>query len=233
MPNLLLLDASSSLCSVALLTDQGDFWKSEEQPRRHAQRLLPMVDELLQDADVARGDLDGIAFGRGPGSFTGIRIAVSVAQGISLGLNIPVCGISSLQLIAQAVSEQNPDSDQVMAIMDAHMGEVFWGQYAFSEGSVSSVSTEQVGAPAECLKDVAQWQGSLAGGGLLLKEFADCPQTFAAIQPDARFMAKAARQAWDNADFSDPENHPPVYLRNSVAWKKLDEQPSLLKSTKD
>ena len=103
MPNLLLLDASSSLCSVALLTDQGDFWKTEDQPRRHAQRLLAMVDEILEEAGVSPQALNGVAFGRGPGSFTGIRIAVSVAQGISLGLGIPVCGLSSLQLIARAV----------------------------------------------------------------------------------------------------------------------------------
>ncbi len=233
MPNLLLLDASSSLCSVALLSEQGDYWKSEDQPRRHAQRLLPMVDELLHEAGLSRTQIDGIAFGRGPGSFTGIRIAVSVAQGISLGLDIPVCGVSSLQLIAQAVFEQNPATEKVLVIMDAHMGEVFWGQFSVSGGSVSSLSDERVGAPAECLKYVAQWQGVIAGGGLLLKEFADCPKEFATVQPEARYMTQAARQAWENGEFSDPANHSPVYLRNSVAWKKLDEQPSLLKSTKD
>ena len=229
MPNLLLLDASSSLCSVALLTDQGDFWKTEDQPRRHAQRLLAMVDEILEEAGVSPQALNGVAFGRGPGSFTGIRIAVSVAQGISLGLGIPVCGLSSLQLIARAVCEQDDSVNDVMVIMDAHMGEVFWGQFRRSGDDLMPLSEEQVGTPEVCQQQLSQWQGSIAGGGLQLADFSAYPQALNGIQPEARFMTTAASQAWDRGDFSDPENHPPVYLRNSVAWKKLDEQPSLLK----
>ena len=101
MANLLILDASSSLCSVTLLNGEQRYDLSETQPRRHAQRLLPMVDEVLQLAGLPKAELDGIAYARGPGSFTGIRIAVSVVQGIAMGLDIPVYGFSTLQMLAQ------------------------------------------------------------------------------------------------------------------------------------
>ena len=233
MPNLLVLDASSSLCSVALLTENGDFWKTENQPRRHAQRLLMMVDEIMTESGLNRGDLDGVAFGRGPGSFTGIRIAVSVSQGLSLGLDIPVCGLSALQTMAQSVLVEGAAGDRVMTLMDAHMGEVFWGQYELDAGIAVAVSDERVGTPEVCLQVMSDWQGSVAGAGLELAAFADCPQALNHIQPEARFMSRLARQAWDDGLFGDSSQHPPVYLRNSVVWKKLDEQPSLLNPKKD
>lgn len=236
MPNLLILDASSSLCSVALLTDQGDYWKTETQPRRHAQRLLEMVDELISESVIQRQDLDGVAFGRGPGSFTGIRIAVSVAQGLSLGLDIPVCGISSLQAMAQAAAEESAGSNSgqvnCMTLMDAHMGEVFWGQFCVEEGLSVALSDERVGSPEECLSVIREWSGQLAGTGLGLPAFDGCLQTLNHIQPEARYMASLARKAWAQGSFADPGEHPPVYLRNSVAWKKLNEQPSLLNPNK-
>src|SRR5690554_8240057 len=103
MTCLLVVDASSTLCSVAL-SNQGQQWHiSEEQPRRQAQRLLPMVDELLKKSQVSKQALQGIAYGCGPGSFTGIRIAASVTQGIALALDLPALGLSSLQAVAQEV----------------------------------------------------------------------------------------------------------------------------------
>ncbi len=236
MPNLLVLDASSSLCSVALLTDNGDYWKTEAQPRRHAQRLLEMVDEIVSESGIQRQDLNGVAFGRGPGSFTGIRIAVSVAQGLSLGLGIPVCGISALQAMAQAVAAECPDetAEQIncMTLMDAHMGEVFWGQFSVDKDRSVSLADERVGSPEECLQIIGEWSGLLAGTGLQLPAFSGCEQTLNHIQPEARFMINLVRQAWEDGLFDDPSQHPPVYLRNSVAWKKLSEQPSLLNPNK-
>ena len=106
MANLLIVDASSSLCSVSLIADDRIISLEERQPRRHAQRLLPLVDDVLAQAGVARQALDGLAFGRGPGSFTGIRIALSMVQGIALGLDIPVLGVSSLEMLASARADQ-------------------------------------------------------------------------------------------------------------------------------
>ena len=228
MTCLLVLDASSSLCSVALQADGRHWHITEEQPRRHAQRLLPMVDDILRQADISKSAIHGIAYGRGPGSFTGIRIAASVMQGIALALNIPVAGISSLQAVAHTVFLQT-DTRQVMAIMDAHMGEVFWGCYERTGDSCRLIGAEQVGAPAQCLQAIHSFTGTLAGDGLQLPALAHLNQLWANVQPQADIMLPLALLAWQRGEFSDPQEHQPVYLRESVAWKKLDEQPSLLK----
>lgn len=242
MANLLILDASSSLCSVSLITDKQQFHLCEDQPRRHAQRLLPMVDELLKSAGVNRQSLDGIAYGRGPGSFTGIRIAASVMQGISLALDLPVYGVSSLQALAEEVAfpgdKETPElavGHKIAAIMDAHMGEVFWGFYEVGTGGTIACTKEQVGAPAVCLQELQSFDGLLVGDGLQLPAMQETllasgyDLSFSAVQPKSEFMSALVTKAWADQQFGNEEQHAPVYLRDSVAWKKLDEQPSLLK----
>lgn len=228
MSCLLIIDASSSLCSVAINQDGETVWLTEDQPRRHAQRLLPMVDELLVDAGISRGQIDGIAFGRGPGSFTGIRIATAVAQGLSLGLDRPVAGISSLEAVALAVMKET-GCERVLSVMDAHMGEVFWGRFSRDGEICRAVDRERVGSPEECLADIATFKGLLAGDGLQLMPFIECSQDFAMVRPEAKAMSAIALEYWNQGCFGDPIDHSPVYLRQSVAWKKLSEQPSLLK----
>lgn len=228
MTCLLVVDASSTLCSVAL-SYQGQQWHlSEEQPRRQAQRLLPMVDELLKKAQVSKQDLQGIAYGCGPGSFTGIRIAASVTQGIALALDLPVLGVSSLQAVAQEVFAQS-DAQQVMTIMNAHMGEVFWGAFAREGELCKAISPEQVGSPERCLADVTAFNGEVAGDGLTLPGFTHLPQQWALVQPQAQYVLALAKDAWTKQLFTTAEQQQPVYLRESVAWKKLSEQPSLLR----
>ena len=208
MTCLLVLDASSTLCSVALLANNQNWHLTEEQPRRHAQRLLPMVDDIVRQA--------------------GIRIAASVMQGIALALDISVAGISSLQAVAQAVFN-NSDAQQVMAIMDAHMGEVFWGCYERNGATCRLVGSEKVGAPEQCLQELSTFNGVLAGDGLALPALAHLDQHWAGVKPQADVMLPLAQQAWQQQQFAAPHDHQPVYLRESVAWKKLAEQPSLLR----
>ncbi|WP_419813360.1 tRNA (adenosine(37)-N6)-threonylcarbamoyltransferase complex dimerization subunit type 1 TsaB [Bacterioplanoides sp.] len=232
MANLLILDASSALCSVSLLTDQGNFHVCEDQPRRHAQRLLPMVDEILQQSGLQKHQLNGIAYGRGPGSFTGIRIAASVMQGIALALNIPVYGCSSLQAVAQEVAETEPlpASQKIAVIMDAHMGEVFWGIFQCDEnGMMQPQGHEQVSTPEVCIEALTDFDGLLVGDGLALTSMSALTADNSCVQPKTEYMARLVQVAWENNEFGSEEQHQPVYLRDSVAWKKLDEQPSLLK----
>lgn len=228
MPCLLIIDASSSLCSVAINQAGETVWVTEDQPRRHAQRLLPMIDELLSDASVDRSQIDGIAFGRGPGSFTGIRIATAVAQGLSLGLDRPVVGISSLEAVALAAMHES-GAESVLSVMDAHMGEVFWGRYTRDGNLCRALVDERVGKPEDCLEDIKAFDDVLAGDGLQLMPFVECSQDFSMVRPEARAMSAIAQHYWSQGLFGDPLEHSPVYLRQSVAWKKLAEQPSLLK----
>ena len=232
MANLLIVDASSSLCSVALVVGSEILSHEERQPRRHAQRLLPLVDEILLQAGVSKHQLDGVAFGRGPGSFTGIRIATSVVQGMALGLDVPVFGVSSLEMLASTVlswqSRQQP-CQSVMAIMNAHMGEVFWGQYQVEEGLATLIGNEQVGTPERCHDALTDFEGCVLGNGIALLPALGGLEHDDTAEPLACFVVPRIRLAWEAGEFSGIENHPPVYLRDSVAWKKLDEQPSLLK----
>jgi len=242
MANLLILDASSSLCSVTLLKGDERFELTEQQPRRHAQRLLPMVDEVLRLGHIAKSELDGIAYARGPGSFTGIRIAVSVVQGIAMGLELPVYGFSTLQLLASQAGAADPRADRVISVMDAHMGELFWGAYQRSDNQPElwqPLGDERVGSPESCSTALLEQFGShpdcqwlVAGNGLKLLDGIEAlagrsqlPQ----LEPLSHFAEALVKQAWQDELFADLEAYPPVYLRDSVAWKKLDEQPSLLK----
>lgn len=234
MATLLVLDASCGYCSVSLIRDEQAFHLTELQPRRHAQRLLPMVDEILSANAVPRSQLDGIAFGCGPGSFTGIRIAISVAQGIALGLDLPVYGFSSLQIVAQQALGRTR-ADRVMAIMDAHMGEVFWGEFLRSGDLALPCGIERVGSPVICHEILTLFSGAIVGNGIAVAGvLATVPESgkqdiVGDCEPLAEFAVPVVRRAWEQGEFAGADQCSPVYLRDSVAWKKLDEQPGLLK----
>lgn len=228
MANILIVDASSHWCSVAVHTERGDFSLSEQQPRRHAQRLLPMVDEVLQQANLARHQLQGIAYGCGPGSFTGIRIAAAVTQGIAFALDLPVLAVSSLQAIAQQYFQQHGDTERCAVVTDAHMGEVFWGIYQLEQGLAVALQADAVGSPEQCLRQLADFNGAVVGDGLSLPALTGL-YGMADLAIEASAMLPIACHAWQAGLFGTLDEHPPVYLRDGVAWKKLSEQPSLLK----
>lgn len=154
---LLALDTSTEACSVALLLDGELRMRFELTERSHAELVLPMVESLLEEAGVALTDLDGLAFGRGPGAFTGLRIASGVVQGLALGAGLRVAPVSSLA----AVAEQLPaaDGEPLLACNDARMGEVYWAVFQREpDGTMVATSGEHVAAP-----DLVA--AGLAGGG--------------------------------------------------------------------
>ncbi|HHI5442817.1 tRNA (adenosine(37)-N6)-threonylcarbamoyltransferase complex dimerization subunit type 1 TsaB [Pseudomonas aeruginosa] len=135
MSTLLALDTSTEACSVALLHEGRALSHYEVIPRLHAQRLLPMVRDLLDEAGVALSAVDAIAFGRGPGAFTGVRIAIGVVQGLAFALQRPVLAVSDLAILAQrAYREQG--AERVAAAIDARMDEVYWGCYQLQQGEM-------------------------------------------------------------------------------------------------
>lgn len=236
MSNILVFDTSSSWCSVALSANGRLYCLAEEQPRKQAQLIMPMIDNVCQQAGIKPKELDGIAFGKGPGSFTGLRIAISVAQGLSLATGARLYGMSSMQALAwQAMKQEG--AEHVLAIMNAHMGEVFYGAYS----KLADAMTECVIPDALCrpeqvdistLNPDLKWFG--AGDGFQFE--AELPDTVmqlssinTRIAPLAESMMDLALQAWENDEFTAAEYQQPVYLRDTVAWKKLSEQPSLLK----
>jgi tRNA threonylcarbamoyladenosine biosynthesis protein TsaB len=143
---ILALDTSTEACSVALLLDGELRMRFQLTERSHAELVLPMVEELLGEARVTLVDLDGLAFGRGPGAFTGLRIACGVVQGLALGADLPVAPVSSLA----AVAEQVPAAagEKVLVCNDARMGEVYWGVFQRAAGgAVTALCDEAVSRP--------------------------------------------------------------------------------------
>ncbi len=234
MSNILVLDASSAWCSVALNASGTLYSTAQMQPRKHAQLIMPMIDSLCHQANIKPIELDGIAFGKGPGSFTGLRIAISVAQGLSLATEAKLFGISSLQALAwQGMKEEKVK--QVVAIMNAHMGEVFYGAYQKTDQGLKAIITDALAKPEQVDLsglDASSWFG--AGDGFQFNQ--QLPENInklhginEEIYPLAESMMDLALNAWDNGEFTAPELQQAVYLRDTVAWKKLAEQPSLLK----
>jgi tRNA threonylcarbamoyladenosine biosynthesis protein TsaB len=148
--NILAIDTATEACSVALLHAGELFERHEVAPRRHAELVLPFVDAVLAEAGIGKRQLTAIAVGRGPGGFTGVRLAISLAQGLALGLDVPVLPISSLAALALDVAPSAPDA-MLLACIDARMGEVYAATYRRStDGLVQLLGDECVG-PADRL----------------------------------------------------------------------------------
>ncbi len=147
---ILAIDTATEACSAALGVDGHVIERSEIAPRRHAELILPMIESLLAEARLSRRDLGGIAVGRGPGAFTGVRLAISVAQGLALGLDLPVVPVSSLAALAiDAPDDEAHRGNAILAVIDARMGEIYAGVFQrTTDGLVEAIADESVG-PAQ------------------------------------------------------------------------------------
>lgn len=224
---ILAVDTATEACSAALLVGDKLFSRWEEAPRDHTRKILPMVQAVLEDAGISLSDLDAIAFGRGPGSFTGVRIGISVAQGLAFGAGVPLIGISTLAAMAQGAYRLD-GAQQVLTAIDARMNEVYFGRYELIDGRMQLVGDEVVSEPA-ALVDVC---GKLAGRvtcvgtgfetyGETLSGLADELAESQVRFPAAEDMLPLARAAWLAGEAVPVEQATPVYLRDKVTWKKL------------
>jgi tRNA threonylcarbamoyladenosine biosynthesis protein TsaB len=227
--NLLAIETSTEACSAALMVGEALLERSEIAPRRHAELLLPMIESLLAEAGIGRRQIDGIAVGRGPGAFTGVRLAISVAQGLALGLDVPVAPVSSLAALAQDVAVAAADMP-ILAVIDARMGEVYAGTFRrMQAGLVEALGTESVGpADAIVLPPHADWV--VAGSGWAVYRdalTARLPRTprwaDGARYPQAHAIARLAAAQFAAGRAVAPELALPVYLRDKVALT-LEEQ---------
>ena len=148
--NLIAIETATELCSVGLLHQQNITEKSLLAPRKHAELVLGYLDELLAAQGLHKTDLDGIVFGQGPGAFTGVRIAMSVVQGLALALEVPVMAVSTLHNMAQQVLHQNPNqSGRVLVANDARMNEVYWATFNISNGQLTRLTEDRLSVPEE------------------------------------------------------------------------------------
>lgn len=226
---LLALDTSSDACSVAVWTPNGCFSRFELTPKTHTQLILPMIEQVLLEAGLILAELDAIAFGHGPGAFTGVRIAAGVAQGLALAADKRLIPVSTLAAMAQQ-AYQEQQAEQVLVALDARMGEVYWGSYGVIDARMQPLAAECVIAPDHVplpASLVKQWVG--VGDGWLhyetaLKQrFADyLTATATDYLPNATYMAQLAVYAYQQGQLIDPALAEPVYLRNKVALTTLE-----------
>jgi len=222
---LLALDTATEACSVALDTDGERYSRWAETPREHGDRLLGMIDEVLAEADLDRHALDVIGFGRGPGAFTGARIAVSAVQGIGYALGCPVVGISDLAALAQGACRRHGDR-RVIAAIDARMGEVYWGAYAVDDDGLMRAVQEETVAPPEAVPWPSGdgWAGIGTGWERYPEALAERGGEALAVDrgralPHAEDIADLATAAWARGGAVPAEQAVPVYLRDRVADK--------------
>jgi tRNA threonylcarbamoyladenosine biosynthesis protein TsaB len=217
---LLALDTATEACSAALLVGDDLRERFELAPRRHAELILPMIDALLAEAGVSKRELDGVAVGRGPGAFTGVRLAISIAQGLALGLDLPVVPVSSLAALAL---DAPSDPAAILAVIDARMGEVYAGAFARGESGITPIAAESVG-PASALELPARARWSVVGSGwdayrdALAQRLPGAP-AFAdgARLPHAGAIARLAAPQFAAGHAVAAEAALPVYLRDKVA----------------
>lgn len=222
---LLAIDTATEACSAALECDGAVRERWVEAPREHGDRLLAMVDELLAEAGITAAALDALAFGRGPGAFTGVRIATGVAQGIAYALDLPVLRISTLAALAQGAARGH-GATRVAAAIDARMGEVYWGTYtAGADGTMQPVLAEQV-APPEAVEvpSGTGWYGVGTGWASHAEALAArlgpaLAADLGRALPRALDMLPLARAAWAAGEAVTAAAAVPVYLRDRVAHK--------------
>jgi tRNA threonylcarbamoyladenosine biosynthesis protein TsaB len=223
---LLAIETSTPACSAALWVDGEVLERYALAPRQHAALMLPMIESLLLEAGITVPKLDAIAFGCGPGSFTGVRIAASVVQGIAFAAGLPVVPVSTLAALAQG-GMRLTGGRQVMAALDARKAEVYWGCYTDAgSGTVVLQGNECVCAPAAVsCPDGKDWVGVGSGweayGDDLMKRVGEqVIRVLPDFEPRAADVARLGSHDFRQGKALSPEAAVPVYLRNNVAEVK-------------
>ncbi|HEY2340083.1 MAG TPA: tRNA (adenosine(37)-N6)-threonylcarbamoyltransferase complex dimerization subunit type 1 TsaB [Steroidobacteraceae bacterium] len=224
------IDTATESCSAALLLEGGRLLqRAQRLERAHAQVILPMVDELLAEGDVPLRTLEAIAFGRGPGAFTGVRLAATVAQGLAFGAGVPVVPVSDLRALAQRALDEDRALARVLVCTDARMREVYWACFERSSDAFAGpCGEERVSAPAD-VRLPSAWEpagkgaGGLAGVGSGFAAYPELCREFPfdvvmqGLLPRAAEIVRLAVPEVEAGRVLPPEQALPVYLRDDVA----------------
>ncbi|TBR11935.1 MAG: tRNA (adenosine(37)-N6)-threonylcarbamoyltransferase complex dimerization subunit type 1 TsaB [Lysobacter sp.] len=225
---LLAFETATEACSVALWLDGEVVERFGIAPRRHAELALPWADALLADAGVARSSLDAIAVGRGPGAFTGVRLAIAIAQGVALGLDRPVVAVSTLAALALPALRAEPRLP-VLAAIDARMSELYVAGYTLQGDALVPSMPEHLTTAADVVIDAGRWRG--VGTGFAAQEgrlAANLADHLEHVDPDAlphaADVARLGADAFARGEALAPERVEPAYLRNNVALTLIEQQ---------
>lgn len=216
---ILAIDTATEACSVALDDAGVVVSRFAEAGREHTSMIMPMIEEVLGERGLAMADLDALAFGRGPGSFTGVRIATALVQGLAFAARLGVVGVSTLATLAQGARREHGAAD-VVACLDARMGEIYWGHFRIDQGGamqpVQPEALSRVGQAQIPAAPVAVGRGFAAYPKLA----SAYPRVEAARLPDAVDMLPLAQRRISRSGAVSAAEALPVYLRDEVAWKK-------------
>ncbi len=224
---LLAVETSTEACSAALHIDGVVAERFEIAPREHTRLILPMIDSLMADAELKPQQLDALAFSRGPGSFTGVRISTGVIQGIAFGADLPVVPVSTLAAIAHHYFK-NGESDCAFTAMDARMGEIFWAVYQKNQqGNAELIGEEAVTLAENIIFPEQQGQGIGSAWGIYQQPLSDClGKLLTGFEldhlPRASAIADLGVLGVANNQAVDVEKALPVYLRDKVAKKESE-----------
>ena len=233
MSTLLAFELATEACSVALLRHGRLLFRHEVAPRRHAELALPWAEALLAEAGLAKSQLDVLAVGVGPGAFTGVRLAISLVQGIALGLDRPVVPVSTLAALAEPFLAEGP----VLAAIDARMGELYVGEFAADAGGSPRATAEEALLPVDsaalALRDrglatapgwIGAGTGFAAGGGAWHAALADrLLRVDGGALPTASAVARIAAPVWARGFAVAPDRLEPTYLRDKVALTSAEQ----------
>jgi tRNA threonylcarbamoyladenosine biosynthesis protein TsaB len=226
LPRLLAIETSTPACSAALSVEGEVLERYALAPRQHAALMLPMIESLLLEAGLTVKQLDAIAFGRGPGSFTGVRIAASMVQGIAFAAGLPVVPVSTLAALALGGMRESK-LPRVMAAMDARKDEIYWGCYTGTGENVLVLQGDECVCTPDSVPVSSQddWVGVGSGWGaygerLMQRLGRQVVRLLPDLEPRAADVARLGVQAFQQGVRVPPEEAVPVYLRNNVAVVK-------------
>lgn len=215
----LALETANEQCSVALIDQHQElFFQLDDRAKAQTQTILPMIETALRDTQTELHELTAIAFSRGPGSFSGVRINAAVTQALAWANDLPVIAVSTLQALAQA-AYQTYQLQQVTAVLDARMQEVYLANYVLDDAGIMQLDGEERLLNYADAQAAAQF--TVVGSGAHL--IATTETQVAAVQPNAHHIALLARHYAVNEQWVPAEQALPVYLRDN-AWKKIAEQ---------
>lgn len=223
MSRILAIDSSTEACSVALFDHGEVLTRYQLAPREHSRLLLPMVEELLAEASLSLTQLDALAYGRGPGGFTGLRICVATAQGLAYGADLGLAPVSSLQAMAQELISRQVSATCVLSAIDARMGEVYWGIFDASGKLAHELSPEKVTAPDLVVAELDKLKPEYAlGSGCVCGSLSTYRFPFQEPQlyPRAEHMLPQGLKLLEEEKLISAEQALPTYLRNEVSWQK-------------
>lgn len=223
---ILAVDTATENCSVALKVGNDIIARCEMAPREHTTKILPMVDSVLAEAGLKLNQLDALAFGRGPGSFTGVRIGIGIAQGLAFGADLPMVGVSTLAAMAEQ-ARRKQQATHVLSTIDARMNEIYAGGYVRLENGDWETVVEEAVLPPEMFKP--EWvEGEWFVAGTGWQAYPDLQGQLhlsvsdsGVLYPESQDMLILAHHAFARGEAVDAEQASPVYLRDTVAWKKL------------